>query len=85
MAAINTERRQKESGSAPSYPVFVIGHVTEDVVQVQDAAVAVLQPVNLQPVAGVLEEEERDSATGGGWGGGSQVRCDSCISSLNPR
>lgn len=51
---------------AASYPVFVISNITEDVVQVQDAAVAVLQPVNLQPVAGVLKEEERDSAPGGG-------------------
>lgn len=52
--------------SAGSYPVFVISNITEDVVQVQDAAVAVLQPVNLQPVAGVLKEEEKDSAPGGG-------------------
>ena len=42
-----------------THPVFVVSHVAEDIVQVEDAAVAVLQPVNLQPVAGILKDREK--------------------------
>lgn len=44
---------------AVTHPVFVVSHVAQDVVQVEDAAVAVLQPVNLQPVGGVLKHKRR--------------------------
>lgn len=42
---------------AVTHPVFVVGHVAQDVVQVEDAAVAVLKPVDLQPVGGVLKNK----------------------------
>lgn len=68
MTTINTQPSDQRDGKAggtvgsssvDSYPVLVISNITEDVVQVQDAAVAVLQPVNLQPVVGVLTEEKK--------------------------
>lgn len=43
-----------------THPVFVVRHITEDIIQVQDAPIAVFHPVNLQPVAGVLRNTERD-------------------------
>lgn len=41
-----------------THPVFVISHVAEDIIQVEDAAVTVFQPVNLQPVAHILKNRE---------------------------
>lgn len=40
-----------------THPVFVIRHVTQHVVQVQDASVSVFQPVDLDPVTGVLKKQ----------------------------
>lgn len=40
-----------------TYPVFVVGHVTEHVIQVQDAAIAVLQSVDLEPVIRILQKD----------------------------
>lgn len=39
-----------------TYNVFVIGHITEDIIQVKDSAIPVFQPIDLDPIAGVLEK-----------------------------
>lgn len=41
----------------PTHPIFVIRHVTQHIVQVQDASISMFQPVHLDPVAGVLKKE----------------------------
>lgn len=45
------------SHSCRTHPVFVIHDVTQHVVHIQNTSISVLQPVDLDPVVGVLEEE----------------------------
>lgn len=40
-----------------THPVFIIHHIQQHIVQVQDAPVAMFQPVDLDPVAGILHTE----------------------------
>lgn len=42
-----------------THPVFVIHHITQHVIQVQDAPVSMFQPVDLDPVADVLKEKQK--------------------------
>ncbi len=44
-----------------THPIFVIHHITQHVIQVQYASISMFQPVDLHPVAGVLEEKKRGS------------------------
>lgn len=41
-----------------THPVFVIHDVAQHVIHVQNASIAMLQPVDLDPVVGVLKKEE---------------------------
>lgn len=41
--------------SPATHPVFVVHDVAQHVVHIQDASISVLQPVDLHPVAGVLQ------------------------------
>lgn len=43
-----------------AHPIFVVHHVAQHVIQVQNASISMFQPVDLDPVAGVLEEEEEE-------------------------
>lgn len=40
-----------------THPVFVIHYIAQHVIHVQNAAIPVLQPVDLDPVAGVLKDK----------------------------
>jgi hypothetical protein len=42
-----------------THPIFVVCHITQHVIQVQDASVSMLQPVDLHPVVMVLVVGER--------------------------
>lgn len=42
-----------------THPVFVVGHIAEHIIQVEDASITVLQPVNLQPVTSILKKRVR--------------------------
>ena len=41
-----------------TYPVFVVHYVTQHIIQVQNAPISMFQPVDLHPIADVLEEEK---------------------------
>lgn len=41
-----------------THPVFVISHIAKHIIQVEDSPITMLQPVNLQPVARILQNKE---------------------------
>lgn len=40
-----------------THPVFVIHNIAQRVIHIQNTTISVLQPVNLDPVVGLLKEE----------------------------
>lgn len=41
-----------------THPVFVIHNIAQHVIHIQNASISMFQPVDLDPVAGVLEEKK---------------------------
>lgn len=42
-----------------TYTVFVISHITQNVIQIQDPTVPVLQPMHLYPVVWILHKRRK--------------------------
>lgn len=42
-----------------THPIFVIHHIAQHIILVQNTTIAMFQPVHLNPVAGVLGEEKK--------------------------
>lgn len=64
--------------TALTHPVFVIHHVPQHVVQVQDASVSMLQPVDLHPVVKVLGKKTKHSVS-------SMIRSYTVLHVLQPK
>lgn len=54
-------KQEKSYLSYSTYPVFVIYHITQHIIKVQNAAIPMFQPVDLNPIAGVLEKNEKET------------------------
>lgn len=54
----NRKKKENFKDFMSTHPVFVISHIAKHIIQVEDSPITMLQPVNLQPVAGILQNKE---------------------------